>query len=571
MKPVLIGNSKTEEKMKKIFIIAAAVLAFAGCAKEAAQVERVTNDGKEYMVFNVVAHDDVVLDDTKATLSRGGVFGWEDGEPIYFVAIGGDMATGSYSASAGTITVEARDGGWLCASTAPFDSDDKIKDFGLAKGPVVWAKVEGSTLHFYHIGSVINIKFEDIPIDGFLEFWPNGGENWAGGNFTWDGNNVPELKGGGYDPIYIKRPITTADAGKDITLTVPNIPYNSGFTVALSGTSAKYFEKSTSNSFDLQFDIQGRPKLLNMKQLSVPTSTYTVAGETYFTAPDYNAEAGVLGTMWAPTESANDLVLDASGLYKKTYTNAPNGITFKIVKDHSWDEAWPVSNLYKGITCVNGEMTITFNAVSKEIEVTSRDLSYTVLGSAELFGIDWDVASVANEMEEVREGVFYKKIPDVKAGTYEFKVLANHDSNWNRSWGTPGASSNFSLTTTSDGDVEIYFYIANGFVRVVGFSDIYIVAGSISSIFNGKSWSENADENRMTIQDDGTYIKSFDVPSDIRDFGNYYGVEFKITNGTWSESWPGSNARFDANGVSNFSIIFNPVSKEVTATGITLE
>ena len=183
------GNNKTEEKMKKILIIAAAVLAFAGCAKEAAQVERVTIDGKEYMTFKVVAHDDVVSADTKATLSRGGVFGWEDGDPIYFVAAGGTMATGSYNASAGTITVESGD--WFCASTAPFDSDDKIKDFGLAKGPVVWAKVNGSTLHFYHIGSVINVKFDNIPIDGYLEFWPNNAsEKWAGGKFHFIGNVI---------------------------------------------------------------------------------------------------------------------------------------------------------------------------------------------------------------------------------------------------------------------------------------------------------------------------------------------------------------------------------------------
>ena len=46
--------------MKKILIITAAVLAFAGCAKEAAQVERITVDGKEYMSFKVVVADDVV-------------------------------------------------------------------------------------------------------------------------------------------------------------------------------------------------------------------------------------------------------------------------------------------------------------------------------------------------------------------------------------------------------------------------------------------------------------------------------------------------------------------------------
>lgn len=549
------GNNKTEEKMKKILIIAAAVLAFAGCAKEASQVERVTIDGKEYMTFKVVAHDDVVSADTKATLSRSGVFGWEDGDPIYFVAVGGTMATGSYNASAGTITVESGD--WFCASTAPFDSDDKIKDFGLAKGPVVWAKVNGSTLHFYHIGSVINVKFDNIPIDGYLEFWPDGGENWAGGKFTFDGSSIPALADGGTDPIYIKRPIKTTDSGKDISLTVPNIDYSSGFTIALSGTTYKYFEKSAKSKTPDIYNLETRPTLLNMQQLSMPT--YTVAGETYFTAPEYNAEAGVLGTTWAETESANDLVLDASGLYKKTYTNAPNGITFRIVKDHSWDEAWPASNLYQGITCVNGEMTITFNAVSKDIEVTSRDLSYTVLGSAELFGTGWEVASVANEMEEVEPGVYHKTITGVGAGTYEFKVLANHDPNWNRSWGYLGGSENYSFTTSSVGDVDIYFYTFNCFVRVAGITDTFRVAGESSEIF-GSSWIADDDNNLMEIQNDGTYKKTYSINVDYDD------LEFKVTrDGTW---WsPGDNTLIDHVTTGQvLTIYFNPVNNIITYT-----
>ena len=539
-----------QKKMKKILIIAAAVLAFAGCAKEASQVERVTIDGKEYMTFKVVAKDDVISADTKATLTRTGVFGWSDAEPIYFVAAGGTTATGSYNASAGTITVESGD--WIFASNAPFDSDSKIKDFGMAKGPVVISKVEGSTLKFHHIGSVINVKFDTIPIDGYLEFWAEGGIKWAGGEFDFSGS-TPELMGGGTDDMYIKWPITTADAGKDITISVPNENYTSGFGVGLSGTSARYFQKITSKSFDLST----RPTLLNMEQLSMPT--YTIAGETYFTAPEYNAEAGVLGTTWAETESANDLVLDASGLYKKTYTNAPNGITFRIVKDHSWAEAWPASNLYQGITCVNGEMTITFNAVSKDIEVTSRDLSYTVLGSAELFGTGWDVASVANEMEEVEPGVYHKTITGVGAGTYEFKVLANHDSNWNRSWGYLGGSENYSFTTSSVGDVDIYFYTFNCFVRVAGITDTFRVAGGSSEIF-GSSWIADDDNNLMEIQNDGTYKKTYSINVDYDD------LEFKVTrDGTW---WsPGNNTLIDHVTTGQvLTIYFNPVNNIITYT-----
>lgn len=538
--------------MKKILIIAAAVLAFAGCAKEAAQIERVTIDGKEYMTFKVVAKDDVISADTKATLTRTGVFGWSDAEPIYFVAAGGTMATGSYNASAGTITVESGD--WMFASNAPFDSDSKIKDFGMAKGPVVISKVEGSTLKFHHIGSVINVKFDTIPIDGYLEFWPEGGIKWAGGEFDFSGS-TPELMGGGTDDMYIKWPITTADAGKDITISVPNVNYTSGFGVGLSGTSARYFQKITSKSFDLST----RPTLLNMQEVTLPSVSYTIAGETYC-YPSYTAEAGVLGSTWAEAEAANDLVLDASGLYKKTYTNAPKGITFKIVKDHSWGEAWPASDLYQDITCVNGEMTITFNAVTKEITTSSRDLSYTIVGSDGLCGSNWNTGDVGNEMTEVSEGVYYKKFTGVAATGageyYEFKVLPNHDSGWIRSWGA--ADNNYSITTTG-GDVEIYFDIqdaARPQITVVGFDPVFRIAGDKADIF-GTAWDPTNDANKMTYNSsDNTYRITYVIP----DGYSTELVEFKVTrNGTWDYAYPKTdNYQIKVSTGNTVTIIYNP-------------
>lgn len=543
------GNNKTEEKMKKILIIAAAVLAFAGCAKEAAQVERVTIDGKEYMTFKVVAHDDVVSADTKATLSRGGVFGWEDGDPIYFVAAGGTMATGSYNASAGTITVESGD--WFCASTAPFDSDDKIKDFGLAKGPVVWAKVNGSTLHFYHIGSVINVKFDNIPIDGYLEFWPNNAsEKWAGGKFHFIGNE-PELDTDETDAIYIKRPITTADAGKDISLTVPNRQYFNGFTVALSGTSARYFVKSTSTKYELGT----LPTLLNMQELTVPT--YTVAGDP---ATLFN------GYSWAPDATVNDMELQESGeLYVKTYINLPSYLEFKVVENHAWGGGeWGDNGsnyvMYPGK--VGGGMTITFSPDrTPEIEVNEFDM-YTVVGSSGLCGVNWEnkieeiahwETTLVNDMEEASSGVWYKKFTSIPAGDYEFKIAKNH------SWGEAWPTSNFSLSTTATGDVEVFFYTANNFVRVAGYSDIYVVAGSESDIFNGETWNPTADVNKMSIQNDGTYAISYSIPDDAKYEGDYK-VYYKITR---AGAWPdGANKEIDLSGDrgKTLTVYYNPVN-----------
>ena len=532
--------------MKKILIIAAAVLAFAGCAKEAAQVEKVTIDGKEYMTFKVVAEDDVICADTKATLSRGGVFGWSDGEPIYFVAAGSAMATGSYDASAGTITVESGD--WMFASNAPFDSDSKIKDFGLAKGPVVISKVEGGTLKFHHIGSVINVKFESIPIDGYLEFWPEGGIKWAGGEFDFNGSE-PELMGGGTDDIYIKRPITTADAGTDITISVPNERYSTGFTVALSGTTTRYFMKSTSTDYDLS----PRPTLLNMRELSLPT--YTVAGDP---ADLFN------GFSWAPDAAINDMELKETGVYEKTYKYLPSWLEFKVVEGHAWggndwgngDDNYKMNPPSK----VGGGMTITFSPYrTPAIEVNEFDM-YTVVGNTELCGTFWGdnwTETYVNDMEETAPGVFYKKLTGVSAGTHTFKVVKNHA--WDNAWGAD--DDNFTFTTSSDGDVEIYFYRDVPSIKVVGWSEDYRIAGS--EFFFGTDWNAADDNNLMEIQDNGTYSKSYPV-SDEHDYWNVY---FKVTrDGGWGFSRPSEDVEVQLEKGKTLTIKYNPVTTTVSAS-----
>ena len=525
--------------MKKIFIIAATVLAFAGCAKEASQVERVTIDGKEYMTFKVVAKDDVISADTKATLTRTGVFGWSDAEPIYFVAAGGTMATGSYNALAGTITVESGD--WIFASNAPFYSDSKIKDFGMAKGPVVISKVEGSTLKFHHIGSVINVKFDTIPIDGYLEFWAEGGIKWHGGEFDFTGS-TPELMGGGTDDIYIKWPITTADAGKDITISVPNENYTSGFGVGLSGTSERYFQKITSKSFDLST----RPTLLNMQEVSVTLPSYTVAGDP---ATLFN------GYSWAPSAVINDMELSPDGSFVKTYSNLPSFLEFKVVEGHSWGgNDWGKSGggnyEMNPPTVVGGGMTITFSPYrSDAVQVKEFD-TYTVVGSSGLCGVNWEdkdgeenphwESTIVNDMTEISSGVYYKKLIEVSAGTYEFKVVKNHS--WGVSWGADGR--NF-IYTAPAGDVEIYFDInkPNNPISIVGYTPIYIVAGQPQEIFNNKNWDQTADENQMVLQPDGTYRISFAIPdTDDYDEEDDVWAGFKVARDkSWDIAMPAAD------------------------------
>lgn len=514
-------------------IFAAAVLALAGCAKEAAQVERTTIDGKEYMTFKVVAHDDVISTDTKATLSRTGVFGWEDGESIYFVDMLANSATGTYNAAAGTITVEAGD--WLAASNAPFDSDSKIKDFGLANGPVVVAMVYSGTLNFYHIGSIINIKIDDIPIDGYLEFWTNDASTWDGGNFGFSGD-VPVLNGGGLDEIYIKRPVTAADAGKDISLSVPNVNYDAGFTIALSGTTAQYFKKTTVTGYDLSTS----PTLLNMAELSLPT--YTIAGE----------QVALFGSSWDVADTNNDMTLDTDGLYKKTYSNAPDFINLKVVQNHAWGTEWPDGENYtKSITKVGGGITIKFNYGANSIAVDEFDM-YTVAGEAGLCGSGWDTTDTDNDMEEVSDGVYYKKFTSVSAAeSYQFKVVKNHS--WAESWGGE-LSGNF-VFKTDGSDVEVYFYPAVPSIKVVcDITPKYRVAGNSSVLF-GTTWDTGNNANLMTDLGNGTYQISYVCPADED------GVAFKVTkDNSWDYAWPSSDYVVNVKAGQTLTIFYNPTT-----------
>lgn len=527
--------------MKKILIIAAAVLAFAGCAKEASQVERVTIDGKEYMTFKVVAHDDVVSADTKATLSRGGVFGWEDGDKVYFVDDSNNTAEGVFSESASTITVEA--GSWKAASTAQFISKTQL-NFNNVKGPVIAAQVSGGELHFHHVGSVINVKIADIPYDCTLVLWPNGDQKWGNGSFSFDGEGKPSLDSGSGN-IYITKEVTPADEGKDIAISVPNLNYTSGFSVNLKKGDNIFLQKWTNTARDLST----RPTLLNMAQIE--SQSLTVAGNS----------AAIFGTAWAPTAVANDMELGSDGVWRKDYVVVPQSIAFKVALDHSWDASWggegADGNYEKTLTKGKCTVSFTFNG---GIGVEEYD-TYTVVGSEDLCGVSWErkdeadewIATFVNDMEEVSSGVYYKKFTSVAAGDYEFKIAKNH------SWGEAWPTSNFSLSTTATGDVEVFFYTANNFVRVAGYSDIYVVAGSESDIFNGETWNATADVNKMSIQNDGTYAISYSIPDDAKYEGDYT-VYYKITR---AGAWPdGKNKEIELSGDrgKTLTVYYNPVN-----------
>lgn len=84
--------------------------------------------------------------------------------------------------------------------------------------------------------------------------------------------------------------------------------------------------------------------------ITPPADTYTVAG----------SDAAIFGEAWNPALEANDMTL-TNGIYKweKAELNLTAGtIEFKVVKNHSWDIAYPAQNYVLNIA-EDGEHTIT--------------------------------------------------------------------------------------------------------------------------------------------------------------------------------------------------------------------
>ena len=91
--------------------------------------------------------------------------------------------------------------------------------------------------------------------------------------------------------------------------------------------------------------------------------TYTVAGNN----------SAMFGTAWDPTNTANDMTKNGDGTYSITYTNVylTEDVQYKVVKDHSWSEAYPNDNRVINIAEAGTyTVTIHFNPTTHEVYET---------------------------------------------------------------------------------------------------------------------------------------------------------------------------------------------------------
>ena len=228
------------------------------------------------------------------------------------------------------------------------------------------------------------------------------------------------------------------------------------------------------------------------------------------------------------------------------------------------------------------EYTFTFNANTMKFKVEGyvepiEENTYTVAGSlTDLFGTSWSATDTNNDMTLVN-GVYTwtKNNVELKAGAFEFKVVANHD------WGTAYPSSNYvqaiekhgmyNVTITFDAETEAVNCVATLLEEIIDEEDpIYTVTGSSAELF-GDVWDAALllEANEMTKGDDGIYTwtkKNVALTAGT--------IEFKVVLGhAWGIEYPDQNwvATIEQNGNYDVTITFNPETKEITFTATIVE
>ena len=190
----------------------------------------------------------------------------------------------------------------------------------------------------------------------------------------------------------------------------------------------------------------------------------------------------------------------------------------------------------------------------------AAEAAYYVAGTAGLCGGAWECDNANNKLELNSDGLYEKTYAEVPAGDHEFKIT---DGTWTNSWGKNGGSANYAFTTEKVQEVKITFdadtkdiqvYLDGVALDAPVVEANYYVAGV--ETLCGSNWNNCDPANKMTLDSDGLYKKTFEKVS----AGTY---EFKVTDGTWDNCWPGSNYSFTTTEEKNVTVTFNASTYEV--------
>ncbi len=185
----------------------------------------------------------------------------------------------------------------------------------------------------------------------------------------------------------------------------------------------------------------GTSGLFNITITYDPTNNeIAVDTEEIYTMTVAGNNTTLFGMAWDPTNTNNDLTKNEDGTFSITYEGKvlEEGqiIQFKVVKNHSWDVAYPEEDYQLNIPrSSNYDVTITFNPENKEVVATIKDNA--VVSSYYLVGGEKDAAWTVGDVLTKDEDVYSIEIP--YSSEYSFAIapntalndLKNKVVNWN--------------------------------------------------------------------------------------------------------------------------------------------
>ena len=319
-------------------------------------------------------------------------------------------------------------------------------------------------------------------------------------------------------------------------------------------------------------------------------ATLTLQAQDVWTAA---GSSTLFGSHWDATDTNNDLTPLGNGIWELTKTdcilekNVKNEL--KVLKNHNWAESYPQTNYVFTVEETGTyNVTIQFNENTYEVGVITKktgdavigEKTWTVAGSPENLGKDWDETATENDMIKQEDNVTYiltKTDLTLALGTYKYKICANHG--WSENYGDDtDPEGNASIYIAADGIYDLTFTFNTDTHEVscvptrkadAIIEKIWSVAGN-EGLFE-TAWDEQSTANEMTKQENNIYVL---VKKGISLNAQTY--EYKVcSNHDWTESYGADPLGIDnailiipEAGTYDVTFTFNQATKEVSATAV---
>lgn len=319
-------------------------------------------------------------------------------------------------------------------------------------------------------------------------------------------------------------------------------------------------------------------------------ATLTLQAQDVWTAA---GSSTLFGSHWDATDTNNDLTPLGNGIWELTKTdcilekNVKNEL--KVLKNHNWAESYPQTNYVFTVEETGTyNVTIQFNENTYEVGVITKktgdavigEKTWTVAGSPEILGKDWDETATENDMIKQEDNVTYiltKTDLTLALGTYKYKICANHG--WSENYGDDtDPEGNASIYIAADGIYDLTFTFNTDTHEVscvptrkadAIIEKIWSVAGN-EGLFE-TAWDEQSTANEMTKQENNIYVL---VKKGISLNAQTY--EYKVcSNHDWTESYGADPLGIDnailiipEAGTYDVTFTFNQATKEVSATAV---